>query len=101
MTILVSLFTMISIVSLISHDKLYFSLGLDGFLEHVGRSADRVKPFYCKLCNIFTSTRRNLVRNHVESIHFPGMFSYYCSGCNKSFNSNNALAVHTSTFHKR
>ncbi|XP_023331621.1 protein bric-a-brac 2 isoform X12 [Eurytemora carolleeae] len=75
--------------------------GLDGFLEHVGRSADRVKPFYCKLCNIFTSTRRNLVRNHVESIHFPGMFSYYCSGCNKSFNSNNALAVHTSTFHKR
>ena len=77
-------------------------LAYEDLWQYVGKNTDpehSSKPFYCKLCNNFTGTRRGLTRNHVESIHFPGLFLYSCSLCTKTFKGRNALGVHMSTVH--
>jgi len=55
--------------------------------------------FQCTICRKFNAVRKGLVRNHVESIHFPGLFSYNCDICNKQFEGRNKLAVHNSRLH--
>ena len=55
--------------------------------------------FICSVCKEFKGSRRGLVRNHVESMHFKGVFRYHCDVCNKDFQGRNALAVHNSALH--
>merc|ERR1712076_63416 len=55
--------------------------------------------FICSICHRFKAVRKGLVRNHVESIHFKGVFRYCCQVCNKEFQGRNALAVHNSSLH--
>ena len=55
--------------------------------------------FKCTLCGKQNLQKIN-VRNHVESVHFPGHFSYKCDGCGKTFKSKNALCVHVTKMHK-
>jgi len=71
-------------------------------LQFVSRDpSDQVKPKYiCNLCNKFSHSARNNVRNHVESKHFPNMFSYECELCGQSFPSKNNVQLHRSRVHK-
>ena len=54
----------------------------------------------CTLCS-YTKTK-TLVRNHVESIHFPKTFTYRCSvpDCEKVFWTNNAFQMHRKRNHR-
>jgi len=55
--------------------------------------------FICALCNQSGLNRRDL-RNHVESIHFPGTFTYSCDICDKELKTKKALNNHKYTQHK-
>ena len=52
------------------------------------------KKYACGLCNIFSHPSRSNVRNHLESRHFQGYFSYSCDICGKVLGTNNALEAH-------
>lgn len=67
--------------------------------QFVGRSEEVPGTFVCSICKDFKASRRGLVRNHVESIHFRGVFRYHCDVCDKDFQGRNALAVHNSSLH--
>ena len=54
----------------------------------------------CKLCNAFSHSGRSHVRNHVESKHFPDIFTYECDQCDKTFSTKNGVANHRSAVHK-
>jgi len=47
----------------------------------------------CTICGK-TSTNRSNLRNHVENIHFPGMFTYQCKYCHETFTTRNFLNMH-------
>ena len=91
----------------IKEKKYYFNQFISGsnlnspedLLQFVIKSLEG-STFECTLCPNFKAVRKGLVRNHLESIHFPGTFTYYCDYCNKPFGGKNALAVHKSSAHK-
>jgi len=58
------------------------------------------KKYICTLCSKFSHASRTNVRNHVESKHFPNMFSYACELCGQSFPSKNNVQLHRSRVHK-
>eukprot|EP00091_Calanus_sinicus_P003585 TRINITY_DN13755_c0_g1_i1.p2 TRINITY_DN13755_c0_g1~~TRINITY_DN13755_c0_g1_i1.p2 ORF type:complete len:113 (-),score=23.96 TRINITY_DN13755_c0_g1_i1:20-358(-) len=53
----------------------------------------------CTMCGKSNSQKWNIM-NHVESVHFPNMFTYSCKYCGKTFNAKNSLYVHMSTSHR-
>jgi len=55
--------------------------------------------YSCTLCGKENSHMNN-VRNHVESVHFPGHFSYNCPHCEKTFKSKNSISTHVSREHR-
>jgi len=58
------------------------------------------KPKYlCSICNKFSHVSRTNVRNHVESKHFPNVFSYMCEVCGQAFPSKNNVQLHRSRVH--
>ena len=58
------------------------------------------RPCYkCNICGKGNS-RINNIRNHIESVHFPGHFSYNCDYCEKTFKSKNAMCNHVTRLHK-
>jgi len=67
--------------------------------QFVGRNEEVPGTYACSICKDFKASRRGLVRNHVESIHFRGVFRYHCDVCDKDFQGRNALAVHNSSLH--
>jgi len=71
-------------------------------LQFVARdSSEPGKPKYvCTLCNKFGHQSKTNVRNHVESKHFPNVFSYTCEQCGQSFPSKNNVQLHRSRVHK-
>ena len=58
------------------------------------------KKYICTLCSKFSHSSRTNVRNHVESKHFPNMFSYACELCGQAFPSKNNVQLHRSRVHK-
>jgi len=54
----------------------------------------------CTLCGKYNSNKQNIV-NHVESVHFPNMFTYNCKYCDKTYNAKNSLYVHICTNHRQ
>ena len=60
-----------------------------------------VKEYHCSICNIFKAKLPSKVKNHLEAIHFPGMFLYNCNICRKTFKGKNALNIHKSTIHPK
>jgi len=55
--------------------------------------------YKCTLCEKQNSQKIN-VRNHIESVHFPGHFNYNCHHCKKTFKTKNALCLHVSRVHR-
>ena len=53
----------------------------------------------CTMCGKSNSQKWNII-NHVESVHFPNMFTYSCKYCGKTYNAKNSLYVHMSTSHR-
>jgi len=58
------------------------------------------KETCCTLCS-FRNKIPAKVKNHLEAIHFPGVFVYTCDLCGKTFKGRNALGVHTSLTHSK
>ena len=56
--------------------------------------------FYCSICTKRFQSR-SATRNHVESIHYTGVFKYVCQYCSKSLVSKSALGYHVTTFHNK
>ena len=55
--------------------------------------------FRCQLCGRAGSNRRD-VRNHVESVHFPHVFSYECAVCGVKLSSRKSLDTHKYRHHR-
>ena len=53
----------------------------------------------CAVSLVPCACRRD-VRNHVESIHFPGSFTYTCPLCEAVMTTKKALAVHKQKVHR-
>ena len=60
---------------------------------------DSLKKYSCGVCNNFCHQSRSNVRNHMESKHFAGYFSYSCDICLKVMGTNKAMQIHKSTYH--
>ena len=51
-------------------------------LDQYVMSAEDDGSFYCGICNHSVSQmRKDNLRRHIESKHFPNVFSYQCSEC--------------------
>ena len=60
---------------------------------------DSLKKYSCGVCNNFCHQSRSNVRNHMESKHFAGYFSYSCDICLKVMGTNKAMEIHKSIYH--
>lgn len=56
--------------------------------------------FHCTLCDKFSHKNSSCVKNHVESQHFPNMFSYPCDKCEMTFTTKTTLNLHRTRKHK-
>jgi len=56
---------------------------------------------HCLLCNKFCHKSIYSTRNHVESQHFPHLFSYHCDQCEQVLTTRGALDRHRSNKHKK
>jgi len=65
--------------------------------QFVGKHPE--KGYECTICQIRFQARVT-VRNHVESKHFPNMFTYTCNICFKDMTSKNAKDTHMSIYHR-
>ena len=52
------------------------------------------KVFKCDLCSKIIKVKQNML-SHLESKHFPGMFSYECQQCGKKYNNRKSLGNHS------
>jgi len=69
-------------------------------LDQYVKSIPNTKDYQCSMCE-FVSNRPAKVKNHLEAIHFPGVFVYSCDLCDKTFNGRNAFGVHKTTVHSK
>jgi hypothetical protein len=60
---------------------------------------DQQTGFRCQLCGRAGASRRD-VRNHVESVHFPHMFTYECAVCGIKLSSRKSLDNHKYRHHR-
>ena len=69
-------------------------------LAHISREMDANGKLYfkCGLCWKIGSKENILC--HLESCHFPGMFTYNCQHCNKQYNNKGSLKSHLSVKHR-
>ena len=54
----------------------------------------------CGICYEFSHKSSYCVRNHIESKHYPNLFTYTCQQCDKTFGTNTALNRHNQRNHK-
>ena len=78
----------------------YSNLSVEDLSQYV-ISDNTIKEYQCALCDTFRAKLPSKVRNHLEAIHFPGVFLYTCNICNKTLKGRNALNIHKSTLHSR
>ena len=65
----------------------------DQYMSKIG-----VGTFSCNICPYVKT--KTMVRNHVESIHYPNTFTYTCPICGKAFGTNNSYVCHKKRAHK-
>ena len=69
-------------------------------LQFVHRSPDDGR-FHCTLCNNFSHQNSSCTRNHVESHHYPNIFSYPCDLCEQIFDTRTKFNTHKQLKHKK
>lgn len=57
------------------------------------------QKFYCTVCGKFSHKIGACTRNHVESQHFPNVFSYPCDQCDMTFGTKTTFNLHRSRKH--
>ena len=67
----------------------------------INNSDSNIKEYTCALCQTFKARLPSKVKNHLEAIHFPGLFLYNCDICGKTLKGRNALNIHKSTTHSK
>jgi len=68
-------------------------------LQFVRKDKSDLK-FHCTLCDKFSHKNSSCTKNHVESQHFPNMFSYPCDKCDDTFTTKTTLNLHRTRKHK-
>ena len=56
--------------------------------------------YHCTICNEYSHAGITLARNHVESKHFPGTFTYSCDICDEIFTTRINANNHKARKHK-
>ena len=56
--------------------------------------------YHCTFCDKFSHKNSYCTRNHVESHHFPNMFTYQCDQCEMTFSTKSNYSMHRSRKHK-
>ena len=56
-------------------------------------------PYVCQICS-YQQAKFGVVKNHIESKHFPDTFSYSCPFCDAVLGTNTALKIHKQRHHK-
>jgi len=56
--------------------------------------------FHCTLCDKYSHKATYSTRNHVESHHFPNMFTYQCDQCDQAFSTKSNYSMHRSRKHR-
>jgi len=69
-------------------------------LQFVNRNSEDGR-FHCTLCDKFSHPNSSCTKNHVESQHFPYIFSYHCDICDLELDSRNKLNNHKRLKHKK
>jgi len=69
-------------------------------LQFVNRNSEDGR-FHCTLCDRFSHQNSSCTKNHVESQHFPNIFSYQCDICDLVLDSRNKLNNHKRLKHKK
>ena len=73
----------------------------DSLLKYIKQnSVGAGASFQCTLCGK-TNGQKNNIMNHVESIHFPGSFTYHCNLCDKTVKTKSALNLHNARYHSK
>ena len=73
----------------------------DSLLKYITQnSVGAGASFQCTLCGK-TNGQKNNIMNHVESIHFPGSFTYHCNLCDKTVKTKSALNLHNARYHNK
>ena len=57
--------------------------------------------FHCILCDKFSHANSSCTRNHVESHHYPNIFSYQCDLCDQICSTRTKLNTHKQLKHKK
>jgi uncharacterized C2H2 Zn-finger protein len=60
---------------------------------------ENVGKFKCIICGKING-RKDHAENHIESIHFPGVFQYNCKYCELIFTGRNKLYLHVNQMHQ-
>ena len=72
---------------------------MDEYIQPI--TVDGINLNICSLCQNFTHKGRLQLRNHVESVHFKGAFSYPCTKCEKVLSNKKALENHMYRKHRQ
>ena len=67
-------------------------------LKFVSRDTTDLK-YYCTICSKYSHKGITSTRNHVESNHFPKMFTYHCDQCDSTFATKSNYNMHKSMKH--
>jgi len=67
-------------------------------LQFVRKDLDDGK-FHCSFCEKFSHKYSSCTRNHVESQHFPNLFTYPCTECEMVFTTKSNFSLHRSRKH--
>jgi len=58
------------------------------------------QKYHCTLCRNFSHKVISCTRNHVESKHYPNVFTYSCDQCDETFPTSTKLSTHRTRKHK-
>eukprot|EP00092_Neocalanus_flemingeri_P003576 GFUD01003835.1.p1 GENE.GFUD01003835.1~~GFUD01003835.1.p1 ORF type:complete len:350 (-),score=90.05 GFUD01003835.1:25-1074(-) len=85
-----------------AHDSAGYKIQDPSELLQFVRKDPSDQKFYCTLCvdTSYSHKASYNTRNHVESQHFPNMFSYPCDLCDMTFSTKNKFQLHKSRIHK-
>jgi len=68
-------------------------------LQFVAKDPEDQK-YHCTLCRGFSHKVISCTRNHVESKHYPNIFTYSCDQCQDVFPTSTKLSTHRTRKHK-